>query len=167
MKTILLTTFLAVFALSQSLGQSTSSPADSTKKEPIRLLKKGKFSIGSLAPLPIENHFIGLGYGYTAEFKTAFVANPYAARELRKSYQYQAMETGAKVIFYTLIVKSFIDSIKKAKAVSNGNFYGNSTPVVDSVNLTVIAGISFYGTIKKRKQIKKAVRVFNGELISK
>ncbi len=166
MKNILLTLNLVIFALIQSIGQDASVVSDTLKRETIQLLKKGKFSFGEIQSKPIEKHWLGLGYGYTDEFKTALATNPYAARELRKSYQYQTLETGGRVIFYSLIVKSFIYTIKKAKQVRDGDYDGNPTPVVDAINLTVSAGISYYGSIKKRKQIKKAVDVFNSEFIN-
>lgn len=167
MKNVILTLTLLFLVLLQSFGQGLSATIDTVQRETLQLHKKGKFSYGKSDPQPIEKQLLGFAYGYTNEFRTIIATNSYAARELRKSYQYQALETGGRVIFYALIVKSFIYSLKKAKQLREGNFYGNPTPVVDAVNLTVSAGISFYGTIKRKKQMKKAVNAFNGEFIDK
>jgi hypothetical protein len=129
----------------------------------IMTFKKNKFSFDEYQNEKIENRFLGLiPYGYTKKFKQTIETNPYAYRILKRSYQYQAIETSSTTIAWGLIIRQFLELTNLIKRVSQDDFYpGNTTSVTDNTTTIITYSFAIYGAKRKSKYIKLAIEEFN------
>lgn len=156
-----------IFSLNQSFAQDTltSAPENPKKETELLTFKKNKFSFGDIKDAKIEKRFLGLvPYGYTKVFKQTIERNPYAGRILKRSYQYQAIETSSTAIAWGLVFRSAFELVTQIKNVSNDDIIpGNTTMITDNTFTVISFGFAIYGGSKKQKYIKLAIEEFNNQ----